>query len=549
MQILKLGLAISLIFIFASCNLSNDSIADVKLIPVQIGDNYEYIDKEGKIIINPQFSEATVFREGLALVLTSGDTPKWGFIDESGKYSINAIYKNATVFSEGIAWVVPENGVPTAINKKGETKFTLNNAKYVRVFKDGLAAFCVEDSSSEKWGFVDKEGKIKINPQFLAVTDFQEGKSGFKNKEGKRGFIDNDGKIIINAQFELVHNFKNGFASVKAGKKAGIIDIDGKYCINPQFDAIYSDAENLFLIKQDKKWGWCDKDGKIIINPQFDVAFNFNSNELTPVKTDKTFGYIDKEGKLLINPQFDGALPFNNGIAAILSNDKVGFIDEKGKIYINPQFDNLAEDFIQFLTDGTSKYTMVQTDYFDINSIVNRIEKTFKEDSFENGITLNSPLKEVISKFNKTESDFNKFQNEHMLIKDEIVIPDVNLSFLFVGKPFKLISYDWYSESYILDQDFIPYAYAYYIKLSGKQEKKAINIFKALSENFAGLKKDTENCDEKNISFIGDKISVRILMESESEILIVVRNSTESYKIQSSSATSVDDQQENIETE
>ena len=80
------------IFFISSCSDGGSSdggksISEIKLIPVKNGKEFQYIDKEGKIVINPQFSEATIFRNDLALVKTSGDEPKWGFISEDGKYA------------------------------------------------------------------------------------------------------------------------------------------------------------------------------------------------------------------------------------------------------------------------------------------------------------------------------------------------------------------------------------------------------------------------------------------------------------------------------
>ena len=92
--------------ILSSCGGGGDSISEVNLIPVKSWNDFQYIDKEGKIVINPQFSEATIFRNGLALVRTSGDEPKWGFISEDGKFAITANYKSATVFSDDLALVV-----------------------------------------------------------------------------------------------------------------------------------------------------------------------------------------------------------------------------------------------------------------------------------------------------------------------------------------------------------------------------------------------------------------------------------------------------------
>ena len=59
----------------------------VVLLPVQVDGKDGFIDKTGKIIINPQFDFAYVFREGLAKVeIGHGAAKKVGYIDKTGKY-------------------------------------------------------------------------------------------------------------------------------------------------------------------------------------------------------------------------------------------------------------------------------------------------------------------------------------------------------------------------------------------------------------------------------------------------------------------------------
>jgi hypothetical protein len=42
-----------------------------------------YIDKAGKVVIEPRFDVVGEFSEGLAVVSIGG---KWGYIDKTGKY-------------------------------------------------------------------------------------------------------------------------------------------------------------------------------------------------------------------------------------------------------------------------------------------------------------------------------------------------------------------------------------------------------------------------------------------------------------------------------
>lgn len=68
------------------------------------------VDTQGKVIVQPQFSEARDFSQGLAAVCQS--EKHWGFIDKNGKLVIPAIYLSAQPFSEDVAVVEKSVAVP-----------------------------------------------------------------------------------------------------------------------------------------------------------------------------------------------------------------------------------------------------------------------------------------------------------------------------------------------------------------------------------------------------------------------------------------------------
>jgi len=367
----KIYFLLNIVFIalFVSCGSGTNKVADVKLIPVNSGDLFQYIDTDGKIVITPQFTDATVFRNGLALVKILSEVSIWGYIKEDGRFAITPNYKRATVFSEDLAWVVSENGAPTAINEKGEEIVSLKNAVRVKTFKEGLSAFSILDyenwslidASPFKWGFVDKKGKVIINPQFSNVGNFSNGKCEVQDFVGKWGFIDKTGKIIIEQKFDYAGKFINGKAVVLLGNKFGVIDEKGKFIINPQFSYMIVDGNN-YLIEKDKKWGWCDEVGNIIIKPIFEEAFPFLGQDLASIKLGDKRGYVNKKGTLVINPQFEVALSFNADIALVVVDKKVGFIDKTGKFRINPQFIDTSSDFARYVLNERSDYEHLDSD-------------------------------------------------------------------------------------------------------------------------------------------------------------------------------------------
>lgn len=68
---------------------------------------FGYKDKDGNVVIKPQFFEATDFSEGLACV-KKGKTASWAYIDTAGRMIISARFRQAKPFREGLAAVLTE---------------------------------------------------------------------------------------------------------------------------------------------------------------------------------------------------------------------------------------------------------------------------------------------------------------------------------------------------------------------------------------------------------------------------------------------------------
>lgn len=511
-------------YLLNSCNLFRSS-DKIELIPFLQKDKYGYFDLEGKIIINPQFENATAFREGLALVSISAENnTKWGFINKDGKFVINAIYKSATVFQEGLAWVVTDNSAPSVIDKKGEIKFTLKDANEVKLYSDGLAAYSVVDTiNNSRWGFVDKSGNTTITPQFEDVDYFSDDKCAVKNKEGKWGYIDDSGKIIINYQFNKAFKFKNGKAIVSLDNKYGVIDTDGKYIINPQYTDAVDDGDML-LVSQENKVGWCDNEGKFIINPQFDQASPFGDSDIASVESGGKYGFIDKTGKIMINPQFDFASAFSGDIAIVRLGDKFGLIDEEGKYKVNPQFDHIEEDLFSLLYDKGSTRESIYTDYLDVSSIVNSI-------NFDNpeNININDNFQTIFGKLHKSIDNITPYSSQQIIFESKKINKDARYSFYINGGVAKEMSSDTY-EFYITKES--PNAFIYVINLTGRAYGKSNSIQKAFEEKLNGLKLIKKGVYRGRFAGVySSKNEAQIVLINDNDSQIIVQIIKKSYDI------------------
>ncbi|MDR1830989.1 MAG: WG repeat-containing protein [Candidatus Fibromonas sp.] len=348
-------IAAAAIFCFAC---GNKTEANFSIVPIKgSNEEYQYIDisKNGKIVINPQFKQALMFRDELALVQTSGEEGKWGYIDERGKFIIAPVYSKAQNFSEGVAWVQLENQPPMLIDKKGKTLLQIDSLTAAYPFNGGIAGINVYSQGQHGLTmFIDKKGELvaATAAEEKSVPFMKDGLYRFQDKKTEKfGYRNKSGEIVINAQFDDISFFNDGMATILSGTKWGAIDKEGSFVVNPQYESLVYDCDGLFLAKVGKKWGWVNKKGEIIINPQFDNATGFSGSKLAAVRMGEKWAYIDRKGQIIINPQFLLAFPFSGDYAmAVNTEDKTGFINKTGNFIVPPLYETTRKDINEYLS-------------------------------------------------------------------------------------------------------------------------------------------------------------------------------------------------------
>lgn len=237
-------LILSLITVFIFAPQVAAAETDTYYIPVVQNNLYGYIEKNGTMVIKPQFDYAGSFFEGQAAVRTTDG--KWGYIDKSGAFTIEPAYGHASHFGQGYG-LVEKDGKFIFIKKNGETAFK-TQFDGGGSFNDELANVLVND----KWGYIGTNGQFVIAPQFDGAEDFHEGLArvcfapeggNCTRSDGKKfGFIDKSGKLIIPAKFDYAEHFSEGLAMARIEDMYGFVDKSGQWLIAP----FYTDAGMAF---------------------------------------------------------------------------------------------------------------------------------------------------------------------------------------------------------------------------------------------------------------------------------------------------------------
>jgi hypothetical protein len=246
---------------------------------------------------------------------------------------------------------------------------------------------------NKRWGYINKNGKVIIDPKFYEAGNFFAGMAKAKIDEfGKYGFIDTKGAWIISPEFDEAGDFMDKLAPVRLGRKWGFINSKGELIVKPQFESADNFHEGLALVENwsiidlglkysnenapsdtlfeihrdlreletipreytpislsktkmtDSEFGFIELSGKIVIKPKRALYIdNFHEGMAAFWATDKKWGYLNKHGEMQIPPQLSCGGQFTDGLAPIIDGDKMGFLNKKGIIVIRPQFVTVQE--------------------------------------------------------------------------------------------------------------------------------------------------------------------------------------------------------------
>lgn len=270
-----------------------------------------------------------------------------------------------------------------------------------------------------KWGFIDKTGAIRIQPQFDYADAFSDGLAMVGVVEGgmqKCGYIDPSGTLVIQPQFEKAGPFSEGMAPVgtvgsspakdfrygyidKTGAPVIPIQYEGSVRSAPKFSnglcavAVEDDgpapsvtSTSLVVEQHSRSYGYMDKTGTMVIAAQFGLAGDF-SEGLAMVASDSGWGFIDTRGEWVIrlpaelSPGRLSDCRFSEGLAIVrrfeppsesgapssgnAGRAPYGFIDTTGDLVIEPRFDEAADFSEGLAVVGITENNVTKWGYID----------------------------------------------------------------------------------------------------------------------------------------------------------------------------------------
>ncbi len=313
-----------------------------------------FIDTRGRLAIAPIYEDAHLFSEGLAAVKREG---KWGYVDGAGRVRIPLQYEQANAFSEGLALVTDAAG-QRFIDASGRTVVDLARVRWRRggnelpvqadgSFFDGRAAVRVilhGEKPDVLVGFVDREGRLAIEPAFTYAYGFHGGFASVNvacGASGGRchGIIRRDGSWAVPPRDGLVSHFEDGLAAFteRVGTQLlhGFLDERGQVVISPRYEhSCLWFREGLCQTKIGRRWAYVDRSGAevLVLPPDTTYADEF-SEGIAKVQAGPATRYVLRDGRPAFEGTFKDGGRFRGGLASVqFLNGGSGYVDREGRV-------------------------------------------------------------------------------------------------------------------------------------------------------------------------------------------------------------------------
>jgi hypothetical protein len=297
--------------------------------------------------------------ENVSLYPFFNETGKWGYIDNTGNVRIEPQWNQANRFimDRTVVWL---NYKPAMIDKNVNVIVPFDEYQDLAIMNADVSVlfnpkFLVGARKNGLWGFLGKDGEVKIPFQYENVNNFLDGMAAVRIS-GKYGFIDENGNLDIPAIYDGRGWFSEGlcWVGILTGGviKWGVINKLGETVIPFDYDNNGGDLYKIMWYRfVNGKSPWFSKSlGSGFINTNGEKLFGLTGTEydwtanysegLAAVSIDNMVGFINTNGNQIIPVQYRNVFDFVNGSAPFryTTEELWGYLNKNGEVIIEQQF-------------------------------------------------------------------------------------------------------------------------------------------------------------------------------------------------------------------
>lgn len=308
MKTLQLFVTAVIALVVASCS----SKPQLSHMPAKAdGDsNWGLVDANGEFLISDEFdSRPSPVINGLFYVEEDGGISVYKADKKLRTVGDLVGLKDCGYLTDGLMPIVRKDECITFVDAEGKTQFVLKDyngveiKKVAQMFINGLCPFMTID---EKWGAIDTNGNVVIEPLYDNAPYFSE-----------------DVALVVDAKTEKLLLINRSGNTIKEFSE----DVHGPSVFACGYTVVRIDEED-----EDSRYAMVDTKGEIIKLPTVvDDVESWNDKYIVFENNDGDCGLLNYDGKILIRAKYDNLEILANGQILGKRSGKYMFVTEEGE--------------------------------------------------------------------------------------------------------------------------------------------------------------------------------------------------------------------------
>lgn len=300
------------------------------------GYRYGYINYKGKVVAETEYTtlqRVTELKDDENIYLVAYKDGQAGILKNKTNI-LNFEYEDISYNSYNEVFVVQRNGKQGIVDKEGNVKIA---PEYESIVFGGIY---VNAQKGDEFYLLDLNGNQIENQEILSKIPTKAGHYIVSDYNEMYRIIDEKGNAVINNNYTYIEELDSNYFIVGANNKNGIIDLTGKALVDLKYNSIFkiegtdllqaniSNTNTITLIDKNMKVLATMDNAKIEIEDNYIRLYSENGSR-----------YFSDDGKELTTKD----IFLNNNLFAIQINEKWGFVDSNGNIKIQNEYDMVTE--------------------------------------------------------------------------------------------------------------------------------------------------------------------------------------------------------------
>ena len=351
-------------------------------------DKYSIIEaKSGEVVVKDEFVDVVVDDEFL-IVKEGEENSSYSIytIDDIKKPIISDLRECGRFGDNNRTLVTVKEKPISIIDRSGKQVVELPKeiTSAQNRFSDGLA---VVEKNDSLYGYIDDDGKMVIEPKFLAAAPFFDGLAVVSVKAGDKvqfQVIDKKGNVVFKVKDKYTnvdYKFHNGYLAVSDNENVVLLNEKGEVALK---NSRLKGSVRNYIVDEDctpfydgDAWGLMSIDGEVVVRAKYQ-SLRYVGSGIFIAENDDKYDFLNAKGDVISTIKCDRLKTINSSVFLKRDGSSYTLVDGDDKEVTKDEY-----EFVEVVEPWELKYDydVIQSDYFDVDGTANDITKEITKDS------------------------------------------------------------------------------------------------------------------------------------------------------------------------